>query len=152
MLSFKTMPPPQQPWEKRLLGQRSTGGHRPRRWMFHHVAVEWLHTAGWNSKGCWEAESKGSKWRVRTTEDEMTGWHHRVDGRESDWTLGVSDGQGGLACCNSWGCKELDITERMNWTEPILKKGPRGATPRSRSGGVAVRRYPSSKVRSSSCT
>ena len=51
------------------------------------------------------------------TEDEMAGWHHWLDGRESEWTLGVSDGQGGLACCNSWGCKELDTTERLNWTE-----------------------------------
>ena len=53
----------------------------------------------------------------RTTEDEMAGWHHWLDGRESGWTLGVGDGQGGLACCNSWGCKELDTTERLNWTE-----------------------------------
>ena len=52
-----------------------------------------------------------------TTEDEMVGWHHRLDGRESEWTPGVSDGQGGLACCNSWGCKESDMTERLNWTE-----------------------------------
>ena len=37
------------------------------------------------------------------------------DGRESEWTLGVGDGQGGLACCNSWGCKESDTTERLNW-------------------------------------
>ena len=40
------------------------------------------------------------------TEDEMVGWHHRLDGHEFGWTLGVGDGQGGLACCNSWGCKE----------------------------------------------
>ena len=51
------------------------------------------------------------------TEDEMAGWHHRLDGREFEWTLGVGDGQGGLACCNSWGHKELDTTERLNWTE-----------------------------------
>ena len=38
---------------------------------------------------------------------------------ESEWTLGVGDGQGGLACCNSWGCKELDTTEQLNWTELI---------------------------------
>ena len=40
-----------------------------------------------------------------------------VDGRESGWTPGVGDGQGGLACCNSWGCKESDTTEWLNWTE-----------------------------------
>ena len=51
------------------------------------------------------------------TEDEMAGWHHRLDGRESEWTPGVGDGQGGLACCNSWGPKESDTTERLNWTE-----------------------------------
>ena len=52
------------------------------------------------------------------TEDEMAGWHHRLDGHEFKWTLGVGDGQGGLACCGSWGHKESDMTERLNWTEP----------------------------------
>ena len=52
-----------------------------------------------------------------TTEDEMAGWHHWLDGCEPEWTPGVGDGQGGLACCDSWGCKELDTTERLNWTE-----------------------------------
>ena len=47
------------------------------------------------------------------TEDEMAGWHHQLDGCESEWTPGVGDGQGGLACCDSWGRKELDITERL---------------------------------------
>ena len=45
-----------------------------------------------------------------TTEDEMAGWHHWLDGREPEWTQGVDDGQGGLACCDSWGRKELDTT------------------------------------------
>ena len=53
-----------------------------------------------------------------TTEDEMSGWRHRLDGREFEWTPGVGDGQGGLACCNSWGRKESDMTEQLNWTEP----------------------------------
>ena len=48
----------------------------------------------------------------------MAGWHHWLDGRESEWTPGVDDGQGGLACCDSWGRKELDTTELLNWTEP----------------------------------
>ena len=47
----------------------------------------------------------------------MAGWHHWLDGRESEWTPGVGDGQGGLACCDSWGRKQLDTTERLNWTE-----------------------------------
>ena len=59
----------------------------------------------------WGQEEKG------TTEDEMAGWHHWLDGPEFEWTLGVGDGQGGLACCNSWGHKESDTTERLNWTE-----------------------------------
>ena len=59
----------------------------------------------------WGQEEKG------TTEDEMAGWHHRLDGHESEWTLGVGDGLGGLACCNSRGWKESDTTEQLNWTE-----------------------------------
>ena len=57
----------------------------------------------------WGQEEKG------TTEDEMAGWHHWLDGRECEWTPGVGDGQGGLACCDSWGRKELDTTEWLNW-------------------------------------
>ena len=59
----------------------------------------------------WGQEEKG------TTDDEMAGWNHWHDGRESDWTLRVGDGQGSLACCDSWGRKESDTTERLNWTE-----------------------------------
>ena len=51
----------------------------------------------------------------RGWQDKMAGWHHRLDGREFEWTPGVGDGQGGLACCNSWGLKESDMTERLNW-------------------------------------
>ena len=58
-----------------------------------------------------------------TIEDEMAGWHHWLDGRESGWTPGVGDGQGGLACCNSWGHKESDRIERLNWTELKVEKG-----------------------------
>ena len=49
-----------------------------------------------------------------TTEDEMVGWHHRLDGHGFGWTQGVGDGQGGLACCGSWGRKESDMTEQLN--------------------------------------
>ena len=59
----------------------------------------------------WGQEEKG------TTENDMAGWHHWLDGRESGWTPGAGDGQGGLACYDSWGCKESDTTERLNWTE-----------------------------------
>ena len=61
----------------------------------------------------WGQEEKG------TTEDEMAGWHPWLDGRESEWTPGVGDGQGGLVCCDSWGCKELDMTERLIWSDLI---------------------------------
>ena len=59
----------------------------------------------------WGQEEKGA------TEDEMARWHHWLDGHESVWTLGVGNGQGRLACCNSWGRKESDTTEWLNWTE-----------------------------------
>ena len=59
----------------------------------------------------WGQEEKG------TTEDEMVWWHHRHNGRGFGWTPGVGDGQRGLACCGSWGCKESDMTKRLNWTE-----------------------------------
>ena len=48
---------------------------------------------------------------------EMAGWHHQLDGHEFEWTPGVGDGQGGLVCYNSWGRKDSDMTERLNWTE-----------------------------------
>ena len=59
----------------------------------------------------WGQEEKG------TTKDEMAGCHHWLDGHEFGWTLGVGDGQGGLACCGSWCHKESDTTEWLNWTE-----------------------------------
>ena len=48
------------------------------------------------------------------TEEKMAGWHHRLDGHRFGWTPVIGDGQGGLACCDSWGCKEWDTTERLN--------------------------------------
>ena len=62
----------------------------------------------------WGQEEKG------TTEDEMAGWHHWLDEHEFEWTPGIGDGQGGLACCGSWGQKESDTTEQLNrnWAWP----------------------------------
>ena len=57
----------------------------------------------------WRQEEKG------TTEDEMVGWHHLLNGHWFGWTLGVGDRQGRLVCCGSWGCNEWDMTERLNW-------------------------------------
>ena len=59
----------------------------------------------------WGQEEKG------TTEDKMVGWHHRLIGHRFGWTPVVGDGQGGLVCYGSWGHKESDVTERLNWTE-----------------------------------
>ena len=58
----------------------------------------------------WRREEKGM------TEDEMVGWHHRLDEHEFEQAPGIGDGQGGLACCSPWGCKELEVTEWLNWT------------------------------------
>ena len=74
-------------------------------------AKSWLTGENSDAGRDWGQEEKGM------TEDKMAGWHHRLDGREFEWTLGVGDGQGGLACCDSWGRKEWDMTERLNWTE-----------------------------------
>ena len=68
----------------------------------------------------WKDPDAGKDWGLEekgTTEDEMVGWHHQLSGHEFKQTLGVGDGQGGLACCGSWHCEELDRTERLNWTE-----------------------------------
>ena len=59
----------------------------------------------------WGQEEKG------TTLGEMVGWHHQLNGYGFGWTPGVGNGQGGLVCCSSWGPKELDTIERLNWTE-----------------------------------
>ena len=68
----------------------------------------------------WKDPGAGKDWRREekgTTEDEMVGWYHRLNGHEFGWTLGVGNGQGGLVCCSSWGRKQSDMTEQLNWTE-----------------------------------
>ena len=72
-------------------------------------AKSWLIGKDSDAERDWGQEEK------RTTEDEMAGWHHWVDGRESEWTLGVGDGQGGLACCDSWVPKSR--TRLSDWTD-----------------------------------
>ena len=59
----------------------------------------------------WERLKAGREWNDR---DEMVGWHHRLNGHGFRWTPGVGDGQGGLVCFGSWGCKESDMTEQLN--------------------------------------
>ena len=71
----------------------------------------------------WEDPDAGKDWRQEEkgmTEDEMVGWHHRLNGHGFGWTPGVGDRQGGLACCDSRGRKELDTTERLDWTDSYL--------------------------------
>ena len=63
----------------------------------------------------WGQEEKGM------TEGEMVGWHHWHNRYGFGWTLGIGDGQGGLACCGSWACKESDMTEWLNWTEKCIR-------------------------------
>ena len=68
----------------------------------------------------WKDPDAGKDWRQEekgNTEDEMVGWHHWLDGHEFEQALGVGDGQGSLACCSPWGHKELNMTERLNWSE-----------------------------------
>ena len=82
-------------------------------------AKSWLIGKDSDAGRDWGQEEKG------TTEDEMAGWHHWLDGCEFQWTPGVGDGQGGLVCCDSWGRKELDTTERLNWLTDTYREGLR---------------------------
>ena len=96
-----------QPWD--FFGGNDAEAETPVLWPLH--AKSWLIGKDSDAGRDWGQEEKG------TTEDEMAGWHHWLDGCESEWTPGVGDGQGGLACCSSWGGKESDTTERLNWSE-----------------------------------
>jgi len=96
-----------QPWD--FFGRNDTKAESPVLWPPH--VKRWLIVKDSDAGRDWGQEEKV------TTEDEMAGWHHWLDGCESEWTPRVGDGQGGLACCSSWGRKESDTTERLNWTE-----------------------------------
>ena len=93
-----------QPWD--FFGSNDAKAETPVLWPPH--AKSWLIGKDSDARRNWGQEEKG------TTEDDMAGWHHWLNGCESEWTLGVGDGQGGLACCDSWGRKELHTTERLN--------------------------------------
>ena len=94
-----------------FIGRTDAESETPVRWPPH--VKSWLIGKDSDAGRDWGQEEKG------TTEDEMAGWHHWLDGHESQWIPGVGVGQGGLACCDSWGRKESDRTERLNWTESI---------------------------------
>ena len=92
-----------------FIGRTDAKAETPILWLPH--AKSWLIGKDSDAGRDWGQEEKG------TTEGEMGGWRHWLDEHEFEWTPGVGDGQGGLACCDSWGRKESATTERLNWTE-----------------------------------
>ena len=95
----------------------------------YFLEVYWSSILYWNSNTYWPPDVKswliwkvpdaGKDWGQEEkgkAEDAMAEWHHRLNGHGFGWTLAVGDGQGGLMCCGSWGCKESDMTEWLNWT------------------------------------
>ena len=92
-----------------VFGRNDAKAETPVLWPPH--AKSWLIGKDSDAGKDWGQEEKG------TTEDEMVGWHHQLDRYEFEWTLGVGDRQGGLACCDSWGLKESDTIEWLKWTE-----------------------------------
>ena len=92
------------PWI--FIGRTDAGAKTPILWPLD--AKNWLIEKDPGSGKDWRREEKG------TTEDEMVGWHHRLDGHEFEQALGDGEGQGSLVCCSPWFCKELDGTEQLN--------------------------------------
>ena len=99
-----------QPWD--FFGRNDVKAETPILWPPH--VKSWLTGKDFDAGRDWGQEEKG------TPEHEMAGWHHWLDGRESEWTPEVGDGQGGLACCDSWGRKESDTTEWLNGAEALF--------------------------------
>ena len=100
-----------QPWV--FFGRNDTKAEAPVLWPPH--AKSWL-----TGKDPWCCEVLGQE-EKGMTEDEMAGWHHQLDAPEFGWTLEIADGQGGLACYDSWGRKESNTTEQLNWTESLIQ-------------------------------
>ena len=92
-----------------FIGRTDVEAETPILWP--HDAKSWIIWKDPDAGIDWGQEEKGM------TEDELAGWHHRLNGHEFGWSPGVGDGQGGLVCCGSWGHKDWDTTERLNWTE-----------------------------------
>ena len=114
-----------------FFGRTDAEAKTPILWPPH--AKSWLTGKDPDAGRDWGQEEKGM------TENEMVGWDHRLDGRESEWTLGVGDGQGSLVCCNSWGPKESDTNEQLNWTEGKYMSNLSATT--KQSSKVAVPHY-----------
>ena len=101
-----------QPWI--LLGRTDAEAEAPIFWP--PDANSWLTVKDPDARKDWRQKEK------RVTEDEIVGWHHRFNGDELGQTLGDGDGQGSLACCSPWGHEELDMTERLNWSESLYNR------------------------------
>ena len=101
-----------QPWV--FIGRTDVEAETPVLWP--PDAKSWLIGKDPDARKDWMQEEK------EMTEDEMVRWNHQLDGHGFGWTPGVGDGQGGLAYCDSWGRKELDITEQLNWTEKSINQ------------------------------
>ena len=97
-----------------FFGRNDAKAETPILWSPH--VKSWVIGKDPDAEKDWGQEEKGR------TKDEMAGWHHWLNGREFEWTPGVGDGQGGLTCCNSWGRKESDTTEQLNWTEYLKEE------------------------------
>ena len=91
-----------------FIGRTDAEAETPVLWQ--HDVKNWLLEKTDTGKD-WRQEEKGM------TEYEMVGWHHRLNGHEFEQALGIGEGQGSLVCCSPWGCRESDMTERLNWTE-----------------------------------
>ena len=97
-----------------FIGRTDVEAETPVLWSPH--AKSWLIGKDPDAGRDWGQEVKG------TTEDEMGGWHHQLDGHEFEWTPGVGDGQGGLVCCNSWGRRVgHDWATELNWTDVVFQ-------------------------------
>ena len=97
-----------------FIGRTGAGADTPILWPSY--AKNWLIGKDPDAGKDWRQEEMGR------AEDEMAGWCHWLDGHEFEQDLGAGDGQGGLACCSPWGCKELDTTNRLNWTEYLVRE------------------------------
>ena len=101
-----------QPWD--FFGRNDAKAETPVLWT--PDAKSWLIGKNSDAGRDWGQEEKG------TIEDEMAGWHHRLDGRESEWTPGVGDGQVGLVCCDSWGRRvRHNWATEVNWFSHAMK-------------------------------
>ena len=98
-----------------LIGRTDAEAETPILWP--PEAKNWLIRKDPDAGKDWRQEYKG------TTDDKVVGWHHQLNGHEFGQAPGVSDGQGSLACCSPWSCKELDTTEWLNWTELSFNTG-----------------------------